>query len=167
MKPLALWLPGALAAAGLVTGLLVQSALVQVSSQPISVTPWLSVLFLLLGLWLLLVGVGIKKLKAREHTWVSPVLAGRTALLARAAAPLSSFFAGLLAGIAIVSFARAWVPYMSSAAWLALVAAITATFAAVAALLVERWAALGDGQDEGRQDLTQGSGSDRAIGEPG
>ncbi len=165
MKPLSVWLPGALAAAGLVVGLLAQGALIRVSSHPVSVTPWFSAMFLLLGLWLLVVGLGIRKLKARTHTWVSPVLAGRTALLARAAAPLSSFFAGALAGIAIVSFGRSWAPYMTGAAWSALVAALSAAFAAVVALLVERWAAL-DGDQDG-QDRAQGAGSDRAIGEPG
>ncbi len=166
MKPLATWLLTVLAGAGIATGLVLQVSLIRTSHHPLSMTPWLTVMFLLLGLWLLLVGAGIRKLKKRSQTWVTPVLAGRTALLARAVAPLSSFFAGMLAGIAIASFARSWVPFMTAAAWLALAAAVAATFAAVAALLVERWASLGDGSDGQSQGQTE-SDPRGALGEPG
>ncbi len=139
MKPLPIGLIAAFALGGLALGLLVQAMLLQ-SNRPLIITPWLALVFLLLAIWLGAVGVGIRRLKRKERTWVTPVLAGRTALLARAVVPVATFFATLLLGIALVSFGRSQSPLLMSVGWSATVGAVGAFGAATVAFLVERWA---------------------------
>ncbi len=151
MKPLSIGMLVGVSLAGFAAGSLIQAILVQSGKHPLLITPWLSVLFLLISVFLLFVGFGIRRLKRKDKTWVTPVLAGRTALFARSSAPISALFAGLLLGIAAVSMMRAWAPMMAQSAWSALAAGIMALIAAVCAVVVERWSVDDDTEQDGRR----------------
>ena len=129
----------AVGGAGVAVGVLLTAFAVGLGHSPFVVTPWLAVLFVLIGVWLLVAGRGVKRLKARQKTWITPVGAGRTAIFARSSAPITSAFAGLLLGVAIVAFTRSWAPAMAYAAWMALAGAVGSGFASISAVIVERW----------------------------
>lgn len=153
MEPLKLKLVGAIGIVALAVGALGAALLVRYGSGPLTVTPWTSLLFVLIGVWLLIGGRAVKKLKSREDTWVSPVGAARIAVLARACAYVMSGSCGFLAGVAIVSATRLWAPAMAHAALVGLVGSVTALFACVCAVLVERWCIDDGAEDNGGGDL--------------
>lgn len=139
MKPLSVWLVLAIGGTGLAVGSLLTAVVTGLGHSPIVFTPWLAVLFILVGVWLLVAGHAVKRLRGRQKTWIAPVGAARTAILARSSAPVMSAFAGLLLGVAVVAFFRAWAPAMAYAAWMALAGALGAIFASVSGTIVERW----------------------------
>ena len=127
----------------------VSAVLVGSGYSPLTFTPWVAALFAAIGVWLLVAGVGVRKLKRREKTWVTPITAGRTAIFARSSAPVTSAFSGFLLGTALVGLARSWAPAMAYSGWLALAGAVAAAFAAVSAVVVERWCIDSTHDDEG------------------
>ncbi len=149
MEPLKLRFIGAIGVGALAVGALGSALLVRFGSGPLVVTPWTSLLFILIGVWLLIGGRAVKRLKARQDTWVSPVGAARIAMLARASAYVMSGSGGFLAGVALVSATRLWAPAMAQSALASLIGFLTALFACVCAVLVERWCIDEGGEDDG------------------
>lgn len=139
MKPLNRALVGSIGVAALAFGALIAALMVRYGSQPLVVTPWISLSFILIGLWLLIGGRAVRNLKAHKETWVSPVGAARIAVFARSSAYVLSGCTGFLMGVAGVGFTRMWAPIMAFAAWSALAGAVTALFACLSAVVVERW----------------------------
>ncbi len=161
MKPLSLWLVTGVFVAFVAVGSLVSALAVSSGGNPLFVTPWLAGLFLLVGIWLLLAGRGVRRLKRREKTWVTPIIAGHTAIFARSSAPVIAAFAGFLMGVALVGFSRMWAPAMAFAAWSALASAAGAVFATFCAVVVEHWC-IDDSDDEdfGRDERHRGPGNE-------
>lgn len=139
MKPLNLPIVVSLGVGALALGTLVAALMVRYASHPATVTPLICALFLLLALWLWIGGRAVKRLKAKEKTWVTPMGATRVAILARASGYVTSACSGFLGGVAIVSFTRLWASAMAFAAWSSLAGAVSALLACVVAVVVERW----------------------------
>lgn len=148
MKPLAIWVVATSAAVLVPIGALVSSILVFSGSHPLIITPWISVLFTLIGVLLLWAGRGVKRLKRRESTWVTPIMAARIAIFSRSSAPVIAGFGGFLLGVALVGFTRLWAPIAAASAWTALAGFLAATFGAVSAVVVERWCIDDTDEDE-------------------
>lgn len=155
MKPLNLGSVGATAAVCLALGALTAALSVRSGSTPLLVTPWLSLLFVLIGSWLLVGGRGVRQLKARKDTWVTVTGATRIAVFSRAAAYVMAGCSGFLLGISFVSFTRMWAPAMAFSAWSGLAGGLTALFACVCGVVVERWCR----DDGGDQDDARGIGT--------
>lgn len=153
MKPLSIWMLIGVAILGLAGGGLTQTVLVGAGAHPVLITPWLSLLFLLVAVFLIAFGVGVRRLKRNAKTWVTPVMAGRTALFARSSAPVCAISAGFLLGVAAVGLMRSWAPAMAQSGWTALIAGAAAAIATVAAIVVERWCVDNgsDGTDSSRR----------------
>lgn len=161
MRPISIPMLALVALASTACGALAQTILIQTGSHPLLITPWLVALFVLLSIWLFAVGLGVRRLKRRERTWVTPVLAGRNALFARAAAPVTSVCAGFLLGVALVAFTRSWAPVMANAAWSALASAAAALVACIVAVVVERWSIDDSADDDDEGDLRGRGGGHR------
>lgn len=153
MKPLNLPLVGSLGVASLGLGALIAALMLRHASHPFTVTPLITVLFLLLAVWLWVGGRAVRRLKAKERTWVTPVGATRVAVLARASAYVCVISGGLLLGVAAVSFTRLWAPAVAFAAWTALAGGISALLACVVSVVVERWCVDTSGEDEDGQTI--------------
>lgn len=152
MKPLNRTLVVSVGIVALAVGSLASALMVRFAGRPIMVTPVLSLLFVVIGVWLLVGGGGVRRLTARRETWVTPVGAARIAVLARSSAYVMSGCGGFLAGVAAVAFTRLWAPAMAFSAWSSLAGAVGAVFACVCAVVVERWCidSNSSGEDEGR-----------------
>lgn len=153
MKPLNLKLVAALGAGALALGALGAAVSVRYGSNPLLITPWISLLFVIIGVWLLIGGRAVKRLKARKDTWVSAAGAAKIAVLARSSAYVTSGSAGFLGGVALVSATRLWAPAMAQSAITGLFGALTALFACVCAVIVERWCITDSSDDEGGRGL--------------
>ena len=66
MKPLNRALVGSIGVAALAFGALIAALMVRYGSQPLVVTPWISLSFILIGLWLLIGGRAVRNLKNRH-----------------------------------------------------------------------------------------------------
>lgn len=152
MKPLNRSLVVSVGIVALAVGALAGALVVRYGGRPVTVTPVLSVLFVIIGVWLLIGGRGVRRLTDRRETWVTPVGAARIAVLARASAYVMSGCGGFLGGVAAVGFTRLWAPAMAFSAWSGLAGALTAVFACVCAVVVERWCidSSSNGEDNGR-----------------
>ncbi len=147
MRPLNPWIVLGVTLAFFAVGILAAASVVATGKGPLLLTPWIGVLFAVVGVWLLVAGHAVRKLKKREATWISPLQAARVAIFARSSAPVSGAFAGFAAGVAVVGFMRAWAPAMLTSGWTALITFAGATFAAVAAIVAERWCLDDQGDD--------------------
>lgn len=157
MKPLSLWTLALVAALSGALGALISAMLMQSGQSLLVVTPWLSVLFVVVAIWILVLGIGVRRLRRKERTWVSSVGAGRTALFARSSAPVLAGLAGFLLGVAAVGFGRWWAPAVLYSAWFALAAGLTGTLACICAVMVERWCI--DDSEDGKDGSSSDGGS--------
>lgn len=151
MRPLSLPLVGSLGVASLAAGSLIAALMVRYATHPFTVTPLIAALFVVLAVWLWVGGRAVKRLKARQKTWVTPMGATRVAVLARSSAYVCAVCAGILIGVAAVSFTRLWAPAMAFAAWSSLAGGVSALLACVVAVVVERWCVDTSGDDEDGQ----------------
>lgn len=139
MKPLS-WGSVALAtAAGLGVGLALSSALLALGHSPPLITPWLSLLFILIAVALLWGGRAVRHFKADRTSNLSPLSAARIAMFSRSAAVNGGIFSGFLAGILIVSLFRTWAPATAAAALGAGVSLAGALVMTIVAWVVEGW----------------------------
>jgi len=131
-------------------GALVSAIIVGSGGTPVVVTPYLAVAFLVLALALLYAGLAVRRMRARKHTWMTPIAAMRTAVAARSASLGGSAFLGLLAGVAAIGLTRLEADSMVSSAATAGLGALASLVLVVIGVLVERWCVLGpdDDQDE-------------------
>ncbi len=163
MKPLNIGLVAAVGGVALALGALTLAVSVRYGSAQLVVTPWISLLFVAIGVWLLVGGRGVRRLKARKETWVTAPGAARIAALARATSYVASGSSGFLLGTAVVAFTRLWAPAMATAAWTGLAGGLTALFACISACVVERWCidTSSDDQDRGnnRRSAPQAQGN--------
>ena len=139
MKPVSVPLMLGLGLGTAVLGAVVSTVLIQTGGSPIIITPFLPVFFVLLGVWLLVAGRAVRRLKVKEETWINPVGAARTAILARSSAHVTAVFTGALLGISSVGFTRLWASATAMSAWTELAGGLAAAICAVVAVIVERW----------------------------
>lgn len=150
----------------LVTAALLSAALAALGSfisvglghGPALVTPYLAIVFALLSVLLFAAGRAVLRLRDHRRTWMTPLLAMRTAVAARAAAWVGALSVGVLAGIAAVGSTRLQAPAMSSSATGAGISALAALVLVVTAVVVERWCTIDtDDSGEDGRDVTLGS----------
>lgn len=158
MKPVSIPLLAGLGVAAAALAAIFSGMKISSGGNPLIVNPFVTVMFALLGIWLLFSGRAVRRLKAKEETWITPVAAGRTAILARASSYVTSVFAGGLVGVSIVGFTRLWAPAMKMSAWTAFAAGLAALFAAVVAVVVERWCVDEDAEDSSNKGKKSASG---------
>jgi Protein of unknown function (DUF3180). len=125
---------------------------------PALVTPYLAIVYGLLALLLFASGRAVLRMRDRKRTWMTPILAMRTAVAARAAAWVGALSVGILGGIAAVGTTRLDAPSMSSSATGAGISALAAIVLTVTAVVVERWCTIDTGgSGEDGRDITAGS----------
>ncbi|MGO3797638.1 MAG: DUF3180 family protein [Pauljensenia sp.] len=125
---------------------------------PALVTPYLAIVHAVLAILLFASGRAVLRMREHKHTWMTPILAMRTAVAARAAAWVGSLSVGILGGIAAVGATRMEASSMSSSATGAGISAVAAVVLTVTAVVVERWCTIDtDGSGEDGRDVTAGS----------
>lgn len=159
MKPLSAPVLALLALGGLIGGAALSFVMIRLAYSPPIITPWLSLLFVLIAVGLFIGGRGVKKLRRRLPTRVTAVDAARIALFARSAALNGALFAGFFGGILAVSLFRTWAPATLSAAWGAGLALAGTTLMLVVAWVVERWCIDDSDGPSGSRSGREGRGS--------
>ncbi len=163
LSPLHLTLLAVLLAA---TGGLASVVAVGVGLGPVLITPLLALVYALLAGLLLWAGLAVRRLKAHKRTWMTPILAMRTAIAARACALVGAASVGTLAGIAAVGLTRLQAPAMSSSALGAGVSALAALALTIVAVLVERWCIVDSDDDEATRGRGEGTTAGGTAGTP-
>lgn len=110
--------------------------------------PLLPVVFVLLTVLLLWAGVAVRRLRSHRDTWMTPLLAMRTAVAARASALVGSVCAGALAGVTLVAWGRAEAVLLADTAATGIAATLAATVWTVLAVVVERWCVIDPDDDD-------------------
>lgn len=125
---------------------------------PALVTPYLALVYAVLAVLLHGAGRAVLRMRDHRHTWMTPLMAMRTAVAARACAWVGAASLGVLTGIALVGATRLEAPAMSSSATGAGISALAALVLTVVAVVVERWCTIDtDGSGEDGRDVTAGS----------
>ncbi|WP_312350111.1 DUF3180 family protein [Actinomyces sp.] len=125
---------------------------------PALVTPYLAIVHAVLALLLFAAGRAVLRMREHRRTWMTPILALRTAVAARAAAWVGALSVGVLGGIAAVGSTRLEAAAMSSSATGAGISALASVVLTVTAVVVERWCTIDtDGPNEDGRDVTAGS----------
>lgn len=155
LSPLHLVVAALLSAALAALGSLVS---VGMGHGPALVTPYLALLYAALALLLFAAGRAVLRLRDHRRTWMTPLMALRTAAAARASAWVGALSVGILGGIAAVGSTRLEAPAMSSSATGAGISALAAVVLVVTAVVVERWCTIDtDDPGEDGRDVTIGS----------
>lgn len=139
MKPLHWGLLLGLGAAGVALGVGLSMILVGLGHHPLQITGWMGVLFALIAAVLWYWGRGVRALKRREETKMTPIQAARVAALSRSTAINGAWFSGFLLAVSVFGLTRTWAPAMLSSAIGAGIAGIGAIAMTVVAWIVERW----------------------------
>lgn len=150
MRPVSIPLLGLLAVVAAGAGALLCAVVVGTGHGPVLVTPYLGAVLGAIAALVLWAGLAVRRMRARKRTWMTPILAMRTALFARTCTLVGSAGSGLLAGIAVVSAVQLRATASAAAALDAGLACLGAVLLTVVAVVVERWCVIdsgGDGED--------------------
>lgn len=120
-------------------------------------TPWAVLVAVGVGVVVLLAGLGVRRLRAHERTWMTPLGAAVTAAAAQASALVGAVTAGAYAGELGVALLAPRSPAMSDLAWSAGGCLLACLAWCAAGLLVEHWCAIDMSDDD--DDPASGSGS--------
>lgn len=117
-----------------------------------SLTAWGAVVALVVAALVLAAGVGVRRLRERRETWMTPTGAAVTAAAAQASSLVGSAMTGAYGAeivVAVRALRRAQAPAMADLALMALVCLLAAVVWIGVGLLVESWCAIGeDGDDD-------------------
>ena len=138
-------------------GALGASILLGSGRGPVLVTPLLALVFIVIAVGLLIAGLAVRRMRDHKQTWMTPIMAMRTALFARACALVGSGAAGLLAGVVVSAVSRTHVSAMLSSAVGAGAGALAGVVLVVIAVIVERWCVIDSDDDDARQGSAAGS----------
>ncbi len=137
---------------GIVAALVVGAAglvVVGFGGAPLQITPLLSVLLIVLAALLDWAGLHVKRLKAHQRTWATPLIAMRIAVAARASALVASVVVGALLGVLVASLSRVAAAQMASNALAAGLGVAAGLTWCVIGYIVERWCIVDDDSEEG------------------
>lgn len=162
MTPQSIGQLGLIAAVCAGASALVSAVLVGTGRSPVIVTPYLAVVLLTLAAVLLWAGVAVRRMRAHRRTWMTPLLAMRTAVAARAASLAGSVCLGLLAGVAAIGALRLEASAMASSAGSAGLGALASLVLVIVGVIVERWCLIRPDD----QDRDGAAGTRRAPGMP-
>ncbi len=144
-------------------GAAVTAAMISFGYNPLVVTPWLGMLFVLIGIGTLWFGLSIRKHQHGHYTRLNAIQMARVAIFARSTVTNGAIFTGSLVGISAVSATRAWASVPLEATWSAGLAAAGALVMTVLGAIVEHWSR--DVQDP--KDRADSSNPDRKPGMSG
>ena len=140
-----------LTAIAVVTGLLaalVNTVAVGSGHSPALITPYLCVVFLGIAVILWVLGRGVRRMRDHQRTWMTPILAMRTAVLARSAALMGSAAVGVMTGILLSVLPRLQAPAMGASALGSSLSLVSSLLMVVVAVVVERWCVIDSGGDD-------------------
>lgn len=127
--------------------------LIAMGGGPFLLSPFLPLTFLLLAGLTLWAGIHVKRLRAHQVTWMTPMGALKVAMMARASSVVGAVFAGALLGVAGVALTRMEAEAMVAMACVAAISAAAASLWCVVAGLVERWCVVDPHDDEEGQGI--------------
>ena len=165
MKPQSIAQLAVVAAIFAGAGALGSAVSVGVGGNPLQVTPFLGAVFVLLAIVLLWAGLAVRRLRQHKRTWMTPLMAVRTAVAARAGSLMGAASLGVLVGVAVVGSVRLEASAMASSAATAALGALGALVLTVVAVIVERWCVIHPDDDD-RGDHADGDASRRLPGTP-
>ena len=126
-------------------------------------TPWGAVTALVISGIVLVCGLAVRRLRARERTWITPTSAATTAAAAQASAIVGAVLGGVYAGGLILALVTPRSPDMTHLAWTSIGCMAACLVWCVVGFVVEQWCSIsGDGDDDGSS-----SASGRAPEGPG
>lgn len=158
MKPVSLTHLSVIAVITGVLAALANTVAVGTGHSPALITPYLCVVFLAVALVLWVLGRGVRRLKDHQRTWMTPMLAMRTALLARSAALMGAAAVGVMAGILLTVLPRLQAPAMGSSALGSGLSLVSSLLMVVVAVVVERWCIVdSDGDDPPSESTGRGA----------
>ena len=113
-------------------------------------SPWGAVTALVIAGIVLVAGLAVRRLRAREHTWITPTGAATTAAAAQASAIVGAVLGGVYGGGIILALVTPRSPAMTHLAWTSIGCLIACLAWCVVGFVVEQWCSIsGDGDDEG------------------
>lgn len=121
------------------------------------ITPWTALVALLVSAVVLACGLAVRRLRARERTWMTPTGAAATAAAAQASSVVGVLLAGAYTGQLILALVGHRSPAATAAAWTSVICLIACAVWTGTGLLVEHWCAI---------DLSDGDGDDPSPGLP-
>lgn len=120
-------------------------------------TAWTALVALGVSVVVLIAGLGVRRLRAHERTWMTPLGAAVTAAAAQASALVGAGTAGAYAGELGVALVAPRSPAMSELAWSATGCLAACLVWCGVGLLVEHWCAIDMSDDD--DDSPSGAGS--------
>lgn len=117
-------------------------------SHGVPVSPVSAVPFIVLGIVLLWLGRAVRRLIAREESFLTPIGASRVVVLAKSAALVGSGCVGFYAGQALLTLDNLSAPAPRQQLIAAVVALIGAAVMTALAMLVERWCEVSPEDDD-------------------
>ncbi len=148
MRPQSIGQLAVIAVASGGVGALVSTIIVTSGGTPVVVTPFLPVALVVLALGLLYAGLAVRRMRARKRTWMTPIVAMRTAVAARSVSLGGSAILGLLVGVAAIGVTRLEAGSMEMSAVTAGLGALASLILVAIGILVERWCVLGPDDDQ-------------------
>ena len=113
-------------------------------------TPWGAVTALVIAGTVLICGLAVRRLRARERTWITPTGAATTAAAAQASAIVGALLGGVDAGGLILALVTPRSPAMTHLAWTSVGCLVACLVWCVVGFVVEQWCSIsGDGDDDG------------------
>ncbi|SPT53012.1 Protein of uncharacterised function (DUF3180) [Actinomyces bovis] len=113
-----------------------------------ALTAWGAVLAVLVAAVVLWRGLAVRRLRARERTWITPIGAAWTAVAAQASAIVGAVVGGVYAAELVIALSADDSPAMSSLAWTSGICLIACLLWCGVGLLVEFWCAIREGDDD-------------------
>lgn len=115
-------------------------------------TPWVALVAVVVSVGVLLAGLGVRRLRAHQPTWITPTAAAATAAAAQASAVVGAVMGGAYGGqlvLALTAQRNGASPAMTDLAWSAGAGVVACLVWTGVGLLVEHWCAIGsDSEDD-------------------
>ena len=113
-------------------------------------SPWGAVTALVIAGVVLVAGLAVRRLRARERTWITPTGAATTAAAAQASAIVGAVLGGVYGGGIILALVTPRSPAMTHLAWTSTGCLIACLVWCVVGFVVEQWCSISsDGDDDG------------------
>ncbi|CAM3068857.1 DUF3180 domain-containing protein [Actinomyces slackii] len=113
-----------------------------------SLTPWGALVALGIAGIVLTCGLAVRRLRARERTWMTPTGAAITAAAAQASAHVGAVVGGVYGGQLVLALLSPDSPAMGQHAWSAGGSLVACLIWCIIGFVVEHWCVISDGEDE-------------------
>ena len=113
-------------------------------------SPWGAVTALVIAGVVLVAGLAVRRLRARERTWITPTGAATTAAAAQASAIVGAVLGGVYGGGIILALVTPRSPAMTHLAWTSTGCLLACLLWCIVGFVVEQWCSISsDGDDDG------------------